>query len=198
MVEAQVLRLSPQESGVSRESTMQRDIRWFARRKEYKGIPWRMKQSAKHAAYKALLIPREDLYHKIVELDKDTNESFISSTESLDKRLNHPLLRYRAIKLTYFKSNMTLSDSQTSAMLTKLDRMLIASQYLFTGLSRKSRMNSAELKKTKEFRQAHRLCIDIVNAQFRSLPFSEQRDLHAKHFNTPGKFAVEIFDKQTF
>ncbi len=179
MVEAPNLRISPEYSGVSYVSTLRRNVRWHAEEKKYRDIPRYTRRVVKKAALHALLIPREDLYKRVVDLDREAREAQPESVVAYDNREHKTLEEYRddVMKLREKKKERRFTHIEYSTYLTRLDRMLIASRYTVMGVSRRMQnLTPKEIFESDEFLAAHKMCIDIIVKHFPSLPPYLRRD----------------------
>lgn len=181
MVECPTTKNIPPEKNIF-EARLKEQITEYSRRKEFKSIPRNMRRVASKAAYQALLMPRLDLYEKVLELDREAAEAKPDSGAYQDNKRSNPLDEYRNRKKSYYERKNVFNDVQQSTYLTRLDRMLIASRNVVVNLFNQSGgVSFDEVVQRDDFRAAHKLCMNMVAYHFRSLPTGEQRDPYMFH-----------------
>ncbi|HSW47979.1 MAG TPA: hypothetical protein VLG67_02760 [Candidatus Saccharimonadales bacterium] len=174
MLEAPNLAIAPGDRGISYQSGLRIDTRMFVNRQKYGEIPASMRRAARKAALKALLIPRENLYKKIIDLDKKA-----SMTDPVGSDVSNPiesLQEHRMKMLMEVKKRFSLSEIQRSTYLTTLDRILIAQRETSSIISRRRGKRRDGNSQDNDLMAAQKLCADIIRDQFANLPPHERRD----------------------
>ncbi|HUQ85691.1 MAG TPA: hypothetical protein VM077_05165 [Candidatus Limnocylindrales bacterium] len=148
---------------------------------EYGGIPDKLKKTSVDVAIAVLLIPRRELFNEIERLDEEAVRTLQNSAAHYDKEQNRPLLDHRSKKVDNI-GKRNLNEYHRSILLTRFDRMLIASRWSRINLAKhyRGRRYSTVFKKP-EFQAAHKLCLNIIKTNFQFLPISEQRNPNLQH-----------------
>lgn len=189
------------------ETRLRTQIAEYVTRPEYANIPNKLKRIATEVALKALLMPREKLFIEIEILDEQAARAPKKSAARYDRKTNNPLTQRRfeeadRIHKMYGQNlvdqEKALADTQLSALMTKLDRKLIATRKVKIKLAEQYKeMEASTVFKKPKFRAAHNLCMDIVFDQFKHLPLYLRQDPTIPHSDQNKSFAEFLEMVQT-
>lgn len=166
MVEAQNVSIRPEVRSVTLLAALQREVHRFAKKESYRSLPYRMKRIAKKAAFKALLIPRNELYEILEIMEKAGDEA-------------HQNLMASREEAKRFMSRMHFSENQRSRYLTKLDRELVAAATVRQSLVEQGYDNLGENNR-QLLEATQQLSRDLVGVTHKRLPKFEQWDKNAR------------------